>query len=83
MRLLRDWETERKLAIADAEAMRETHIKWRDHIRECAGCQGSPEFLQAVGDESHHEECIDQYDRIIRVLNYARPPAHLDAEAAA
>lgn len=66
---------DKRKAIADAKAMRQTHIEWLEHLRPgiikgqpyCAPCAESG-IERVVGDAAHHEECIARYDNILAAL---------------
>lgn len=62
-------------AISDAQAMRQTHVEWLEHLGKCdhmdqpkcVPCAES-NVAKVVGDAEHHEECIERYDNIIACL---------------
>lgn len=55
-------------AIAAARRMRESHVRWAEHIR--AGLATLPE-QRIAGDLERHEACIADYDGILAVLETA------------
>lgn len=63
-----DLMSDRERAIVDAEAMRQTHVEWLDHIENChlPSCK---EDQKIAGDKIHHQDCIDRYDNILAVLS--------------
>jgi len=69
-------ERDRARAIADARAMRQTHVDWLEHLKPgiikgqvyCQSCAESG-VEQIVGDAEHQEECIARYANILAVLD--------------
>ena len=65
----------REQAIADAEAMRQTHVEWLEHLRpgivkgepHCVAC-AEANVASAIGNAAHHEACIAKYDNILEAL---------------
>lgn len=65
----------REQAIADAKAMRQTHVEWLEHLGQCDHMD-QPKCVicsregmdKVVGDADHHRACIEKYDNLIACL---------------
>jgi hypothetical protein len=56
------------MAIAIIRDARESHVIWADHQRD------NPDWLteaepELIGDLTHHENCITEYDHVLTVLD--------------
>jgi hypothetical protein len=54
-------------AIAIIRDARETHVDWAEYQRENPDWEAETEPA-AVGDLAHHEQCIAEYDHVLKVL---------------
>ena len=61
-------------AITDMQEGRESHVQWAAHLRNTKrhDCQGCADHAAHIGEARYHDEWIEKYDRVIRLL--ARVP---------
>jgi hypothetical protein len=57
-------------AITDMQEGRKSHVQWAAHLRntnrhDCVGCT---DHAAHIGEASYHDEWIEKYDRVIRLL---------------
>lgn len=66
--------TERERAIEIIRHSKETHVEWINYIRNYPeeATKPAPE-IETAGDVAHHQECIDNYDLVLRVLEGRAP----------
>ena len=60
-------------AVATISFSRETHVIWRDYLRDHAsGCKGCgrdhSKDVDVAGDQTYHETAIAEYDQVLDVL---------------
>ena len=60
-------------AVKTVEFSRETHVIWRDYLRDhvgaCGGCgRDHAKDVAVSGDQAYHQKAIDEYDQVLDVL---------------